>query len=180
MDTPDVRFVVHDGLPRSIAALYQEASRAGRDGAPADHVLCASLNDWVTALERRAADFAGRPAAPAVAAAKASCRGVVEPDRCRQRGAPGTARRLGGAALCHSSRSAQRAAVAKRGPTASAPSLRRVMADWLRKEGPKLPPVWARPALLGLALKRGVLRVSFEERHRRYGTRLGGPQRLKL
>ena len=66
--------------------------------------------------------------------------------------------------LCATVRAAHSARLAKRGPTASAPSLRRVMADWLRKEGPKLPPVWARPALLGLALKRGVLRVSFEER----------------
>ena len=52
MDTSDVRFVVHDGLPRSVASMYQEASRAGRDHAPAEHVMCFCLSEWVGALER--------------------------------------------------------------------------------------------------------------------------------
>ncbi len=84
IDKPDVRFVAHLDLPKSIEGYYQETGRAGRDGLPADAWMTYGLADVVQ--QRRLIDQSeGNEAFKRVATAKLDALlGLCETAGCRR------------------------------------------------------------------------------------------------
>ena len=84
IDKPDVRFVAHLDLPKSMEGYYQETGRAGRDGLPADAWMSYGLADVVQ--QRRMIDEStGSDAFKRVAGAKLDALlGLCETAGCRR------------------------------------------------------------------------------------------------
>ena len=75
VDKPDIRFVAHFDVPRSLEAYYQEIGRAGRDGEPSHALLLFNFADVM--MQRRMIE-AGRPSRDLVERAWEAARGLLQ------------------------------------------------------------------------------------------------------
>ena len=84
IDKPDVRFVAHLDLPKSIEAYYQETGRAGRDGKPSTAWMAYGLSDIVQ-QRRMIEESSGSEAFKRVSIDKlAALVGLAETANCRR------------------------------------------------------------------------------------------------
>ena len=84
IDKPDVRYVAHLDLPKSIEGYYQETGRAGRDGAPADAWMTYGLADVVQQRRLIEASEAGEDYKRVSASKLDALLGLCETAGCRR------------------------------------------------------------------------------------------------
>ncbi len=84
IDKPDVRFVAHLDLPKSIEAYYQETGRAGRDGEPAEAWMAYGMQDVALQHARIAESAAGEDQKILEAQRLTALLAYCEAPRCRR------------------------------------------------------------------------------------------------
>jgi len=85
IDKPDVRFVAHLDLPKSLEGYYQETGRAGRDSLSAEAWMCYGLGDVVTLAQFIAQSESGEERKRVERAKLDALLGYAEISTCRRR-----------------------------------------------------------------------------------------------
>jgi ATP-dependent DNA helicase RecQ len=86
IDKPDVRFVAHLDLPKSLEGYYQETGRAGRDGLPAEAWMAYGLGDAVAMAQMIAQSESGEERKRVERAKLDALLAYAETTGCRRRG----------------------------------------------------------------------------------------------